>query len=188
MRYALRNISLLCSSSSIYRNLIVYSMMLSLSTSSSEMVVNLIEVFILLFYFFKSSSSFCKFLKAILREVDSVVRTLISLLDPSLFFWGSSSTIFCNRTISFSRFIFLVFSLRFSLERLLIWSWSDTIYFSAWCCLVDEPPYPKNCCWPESSSRAKCFSEPIVFYGENSFTFTYWALATECSSLCVGSE
>ena len=57
-KYALRNMILFFSSSSISLNLIVSSSMLSLYTSSSEMVVNLIEVLILLFSFLTSSSSY----------------------------------------------------------------------------------------------------------------------------------
>jgi len=92
---------LFLSSSSISLNLMVSSRMLSLSTSSSEMVVNLMDVLILLFYFLTSSSYFCMFLRTILSELDSLDLTLISLLEIIFSFWGSSSSIFCRRTISF---------------------------------------------------------------------------------------
>lgn len=117
--YAFRNISLFLYSYNIYLSRIVSSRILSLSTSTSAIVVNFMEVLILLFYFLSSSSSFCMFLRAILREVLSLARVLISLLGMSLCFWGSYSIIFCNRLIYFSKFIFFVLSLIFSLVRLL---------------------------------------------------------------------
>lgn len=162
--YALRNISLFRYSSNISLSLIVSYKILSLSTSTSAIVVNFIEVFILLFYFLTSSSSFCIFFRAILRDVVSTVRVLISLLGMSFSFCGSYSIIFCNRLISFSRFIFFVFSLIFSLVRLLFKSLSKNSYFLALNYRAAWLLFPDNCYWIGSWFLAGYSLKSIVFY------------------------
>lgn len=142
----------------------VSSRMLSRSTSTSAMVVNLIEVLILLFYFLSSSSSLCIFLRAILREVVSTGLALSSLLATNLCFWGSYSIIFCNRFIYFSKFIFFVLSLIFSLVSPLFRSTSTFKYSSASDCPAASLPSPGSCCSTGSWSPAGCFSGSAVFY------------------------
>lgn len=117
---------------------------------------------------------------AIFKEVESLVLTLISLLEPSLFFWGSSSIIFCSRVIYFYMFIFLVFSFKFSFERLLIWSTLFFRYFWAWCYLADGLLYQDSYYYFELLILVKYYEEAIVFYMFLEFTFIYWVRVEEC--------
>lgn len=136
-------ILLFCSYYNIALNLFVYSMIASLSHSSSEIVVNLIDDLMLLFYFFISSSYFLKLWTRIF-VVKSPPAGLnlyfVILTSPGvLTLVGYYSSIFCSLTFSFSKVVILVFSFIFSDDKKLFFSTFQTqIRFSIrfYCCLT----------------------------------------------------
>ena len=110
-------------------SLLVYSRMASRSHSSSEMVVNLIDDLMLLFYFLRSSSYFLRLLTIILADrfsFEGLNRSLVRLTRPGVLgLRGYSSRSFCSLAFSFSRVLILVLSFIFSDERKLFFSTID---------------------------------------------------------------
>ena len=124
-----------CSYSSIILSLFVYSRIASRSISNSEIVVNLIDDLMLLFYFFISSNSFFKLFTSIFVDrfyPDGLNLYFVIMFNPGVFaFDGYYSSIFCSLTFSFYNVLIFVLSFIFSDERKLFFStWKIQLRFS----------------------------------------------------------
>ena len=158
--------------------------MLSLYISSSLMVVNLIEALIFPFSFLTSSSSLCMFLSAILSDKESFLTPLLSLLLIFLFLRGSSSS-FCSLAISFSKLLFFVLSLIFSLVSRLLRSKWLCCYSWAWYCPAAWPSVPDS--WRGGTCRRAPNCEgPVFSYLTGEYTSPCWvrAAARFCGRVC----